>query len=354
MSFLAGLALTLRNSLLRVYPLFRGCADCPDRPPSLRARLAGLPQPDFPVDVVYTWVDGSDPLWRSLRAARGLGAGDENHYRDNGELRWSLRSLERFAPWARRVHIVTDGRIPAWLNTGHDKIRLVTHGEIVPERFLPTFSSRVIEAHIHRIAELAEHYVYFNDDFFLASPCAPGDFFTSNGLPFLFTDWRESRRAGYARQDTPHAVSWSAARNFLEANGLAPAPEVIAAHGPYPQTRKNAADAYAFFEAAVNSFSPGRRPGDIAFYCHGIPLWAYARKTTIPCDLAWYYLNVKRSDRRHCYAALLREKDRGTLGPFFCLNDVGEAGPGNTWRADMEQFLSFFYPEKSSFETGEP
>ena len=350
MKYPARLVLLLRNALLRVFPLFRGCADCPDRPPSLKERLEGLPQPDFPVDVVYTWVDGNDPSWRARRSARGLPAGDDNHYRDNGELRWSLRSLERFAPWAGRVYIVTDGSVPSWLNTEHDKIRLVPHAQIIPESFLPTFSSRVIEAHIHRIAGLAEHYIYCNDDFFLASPCAPGDFFTANGLPFLFTDWRESRRAGYAREDTPHAASWSAARKFLEANGISPAPRVIAAHAPYPQTRSNAAGAYAFFQEAINSFSPVRVPGDIAFYCHGIPLWAYAEKTMVPCDVAWYYINVRRSDRRQCYEALLREKDTGTLGPFFCLNDVGGDGPDNTWRSDMECFLAAFYPEKSSFE----
>ena len=339
------------GAFLRLCPLFRGCADCPDKPPSLGKRLQGLPKPDFPVDVVYTWVDGSDPLWRAEKAARGLGAGDDNHYRDNGELRYSLRSLEIFAPWARRVHVVTDGQRPSWLNAGHEKISLVAHRDIIPEHFLPTFSSRVIEAHLHRIGNLAEHYVYFNDDFFLAAPCAPGDFFTPNGLPHLFTDWRESRRAGYDRADTPHAVSWDAARSFLAANGFSPAPEIITAHAPYPQTRSNAAGAYEFFEAAVNRFSPGRAPGDIAFYCHGIPLWAYARKMAAPCDVAWYYINAKRADRQQCYAALLREKNTGTPALFFCLNDVGEAPPGNTWRAEMERFLSDFYPEKSSFET---
>jgi hypothetical protein len=341
----------LGAAFLRVCPLFRGCAGCPDRPPSLRQRLRGLPEPDFPVDAVYTWVDDGNPRWRAKKAERCPAEADAHHYRDNGELRYSLRSLECFAPWVRRVHIVTDGQRPSWLNADHEKIRLVAHGDIIPERFLPTFSSRVIEAHLHRIGELAEHYVYFNDDFLLASPCLPGDFFTANGLPFLFTDWRESRRAGYARNDTAHAASWAAARDFLAAGGISPAPEVITAHGPYPQTRSNAAGAYAFFEDAVHAFRPERASGDIAFYCHGIPLWAYARKTTVPCDVAWYYINVKRLDRRQCYAAISGEKKSESPPPFFCLNDVGEAPPGNTWRGDMERFLSGFYPKKSSFET---
>jgi hypothetical protein len=340
----------LSGVFLKICPLFRGCATCPDRPLPLGRRLAGLPEPEFPVDLVYTWVDGNDPHWLAKKAAHGLGGEDANHYRNNSELRYSLRSLERFAPWARRVHIVTDGQIPPWLNTRHEKLRLVSHADIIPARFLPTFSSRVIEAHLHRIEGLADHYVYLNDDFFLSASCSAGDFFTANGLPLLFTDWRESRRAGYAGTKTPHAASWAAARNFMTAHGISPAPELITAHGPYAQTRSNAAGAYAFFEEAVNQFRPGRVTGDIAFYCHGIPLWAYARKATVPCDVPWYYINVKRTDRRQCYSILLREKNMGTLPPFFCLNDVGEAPSESAWRTDMERFLSNFYPDASAFE----
>ena len=39
-----------------------------------------------------------------------------SRYRDNNELRYSLRSLAKFAPWIRHVYIVTNGQIPYWLD----------------------------------------------------------------------------------------------------------------------------------------------------------------------------------------------------------------------------------------------
>jgi len=174
---------------------FRGCAPCPARPLPLSSRRTRALTPDFPVDAVYTWVDGSDPALAAKRAAHLL-QGEKNGapgqedalFRDNGELRYSLRSLERYAPWIRRIFIVTDGQTPPWLDTGNPALRVVDHREIIPAEYLPTFSSRVIEAFLHRIPGLAEHFIYFNDDMFLASPCEPGDFFTPNGLPHIFTD----------------------------------------------------------------------------------------------------------------------------------------------------------------------
>jgi hypothetical protein len=347
----------LLERLLKAYPLFRGCAGCPDAFASLRERAAGLPEPDFPVDIVYAWVNGAEPQWRAKRdaylppeAEREELREGESLFRDNDELRYSLRSMAAHAPWARRIHIVTDGQIPAWLNRQHEKIRVTDHKDCIPPEHLPTFNSHVVEAYLHTVEELAEHYIYCNDDFFLAAPCRKGDFFTPNGLPLVFPDWRESRCAGYTRADTPHAVSYRTTRALLEQAGIRPAPGVIAAHMPYPQTKSNAAAAFAFFAERVKAFGKFRAAGDIAMYCHGIPLWAYAHKKTVPCDAPFYYINVKRSDRKACYAALLREKNRGTLPLLFCLNDVGDADPGHLWREDMANFLAAFYPEPSVFE----
>lgn len=50
-----------------------------------------------------------------------------NRFADNEELKYSLRSVQKFAPWIRNIHIVTNGQIPAWLNLEHPKINLVTH-----------------------------------------------------------------------------------------------------------------------------------------------------------------------------------------------------------------------------------
>ena len=43
------------------------------------------------------------------------------------ELRYSLRSLEKHAPWVRHVYIVTNGQIPSWLNLDNPRMTLVSH-----------------------------------------------------------------------------------------------------------------------------------------------------------------------------------------------------------------------------------
>jgi hypothetical protein len=349
-----------RDALITGLPLFNGCAACPDRLASWRERRSRLPVPDFCVDFVFTWVDGADPLHAAKRSRyfskMEQGEDGASHYRDNGELRYALRSLEAYAPWAHRVFLVTDGQIPAWLKADHPKIRVVDHTECIPSPYLPTFSSRVIEAHLHRISDLAEHYVYCNDDFFLLSPCRPEDFFTANGLPYLFTDWKQSRREGYARADTPHAASYANTRAWLESHGFVPAPDVITAHVPYPQTKANAADAYTFYEEFIQAVGREkfRSRNGMVFTCHAVQLWAYAVKRTVPCDMPYYYLNSRRADRKIYYAAMLREKNSDSLPPFLCINDVGEAPEEHTWRKDMRDFLDAYYPEPSSFESGGP
>jgi len=355
---LAGLRQSfVRAALPRMSP-FRGCDPCPARLMPLSRRTAGGPAPDFPVDVVYTWVDGSDPVLAAKRAAH-LPPGErydalrqgENLYRDNDELRYSLRSLDRYAPWVRRVFIVTDGQRPAWL-ADHSRVRVVDHTEIIPAEYLPTFSSRVIEAFLHRIPDLGERYIYFNDDFFLSAPCSPGDFFTPNGLPYLFTDWRRPRRVSYARAATPHTRSHANVRRYLEASGIRPTPTLITAHGPFPQTRRNAADAYAFYEAAVREFAVDkfRSFRGMVFYCHMLPLWAYAMGRGVPCDVPYYYIDIKRPDRLLYYQALIQGRGGDCLPLFFCLNDT-QTWPGATrWREDMAAFLQTGYPDPSPFE----
>lgn len=102
-------------------------------------------------------------------------------FADNNELKYSLRSLEKFAPWVRNIFLVTNGQVPDWLNINHPKIKLVTHDQIFPNKsHLPTFSSPAIEVNLHRIEGLSQRFLYFNDDIFLAKSTLKEDFLTKN------------------------------------------------------------------------------------------------------------------------------------------------------------------------------
>lgn len=152
------------------------------------------------IDLVYLWVDGSDPDWiRKHNAATGTAesdtAGDcRGRYASNDELRYSLRSVENYAPWINRIFIVTDRQTPSWLAIDNPRIRIVDHTEIIPAEFLPTFNSTVIEHCLFRIPGLSERFLYANDDMFFNRPVAPADFFTSEGAPIVRFNRRPFRK----------------------------------------------------------------------------------------------------------------------------------------------------------------
>ncbi len=141
------------------------------------------------MDIVIPWVDGADPAWRKERdrylsgpAKDSLSDESEARFRDEGTLKYLLRSIERFMPWAGTIHFVTWGHTPEWMKTDAQGLHIVNHRDYIPEKYLPTFSSHTIELNMHRIPDLAERFIYFNDDLLVLRPTAKEDFF-KNGLP---------------------------------------------------------------------------------------------------------------------------------------------------------------------------
>jgi glycosyltransferase involved in cell wall biosynthesis len=146
----------------------------------------------FPIDLVYLWVDGSDQKWLKRKNAELIKFGklpveSTGNFRfdDNDELLFSLRSVEKFAPWINHIFIVTDNQIPKWLNTKNPKVTIVDHTEIMPAAALPNYSSSVIEFAIPKIPNLAEHFIYANDDMLFMAHTKPNYFFTKDGTPIM-------------------------------------------------------------------------------------------------------------------------------------------------------------------------
>ena len=140
---------------------------------------------DYPIDIVVPWVDGSDPAWRAERAKYRPELKSDNseaRYREWGLFQYWFRSIEKYAPWVRTVHLITWGHLPSWLNTNHPKLHIVNHRDYIPEEYLPTFNAIPIENNVHRIPGLAEHFILFNDDVYLSRPTVPEDFFV-DGQP---------------------------------------------------------------------------------------------------------------------------------------------------------------------------
>lgn len=136
------------------------------------------------IDLIIPWVNGTDEEWQKEKS-EFTGKGDDdriNRYRDWGIMKYWFRSVEKNLPWIRKIHFVTWGHLPDFLDTTNPKINIVRHSDYIPSEYLPTYNSHTIELNFHRIEGLSEHFIYANDDMFFLKPLKE-DFFFQNGLP---------------------------------------------------------------------------------------------------------------------------------------------------------------------------
>lgn len=144
------------------------------------------------IDIVYLWVDDNDENWRSqkdkwLEIVKGerpvySDAAIAARWRDNGEFRYSLRSVAEYAPWVNHIYIITGfNQVPTWLNTNHPKITIVPHEQIMPADAIPTFNATAIEMCIPNIPGLSERFLLMNDDMFFNRPLSPDFFYDVQG-----------------------------------------------------------------------------------------------------------------------------------------------------------------------------
>lgn len=106
------------------------------------------------IDFVIPWVNGNDPEWikeKSNFEKQSEGDRRDIRFRDWDNLRYWFRAVEAYAPWVNRIHFITWGHLPEWLNTAHPKLNIVTHQDYIPQAYLPTFNSHTIELNMHRI-----------------------------------------------------------------------------------------------------------------------------------------------------------------------------------------------------------
>lgn len=163
---------------------------------------------DFPIDAVVTWVDGNDLVHQEklnrylVQIGRKPRSASRARFNSIGEIDYCIKSLLKFAPFLRRIFIVTDAQMPPMFKfldelslSDREKLVLVDHRQIFPEDVdcLPTFNSLTIETVLHRIPGLSEHFVYLNDDFFLINPVKRQDWF-DEGMPVIRGFWREQRK----------------------------------------------------------------------------------------------------------------------------------------------------------------
>ncbi len=308
------------------------------------------------IDLVYLWVDGNDPVWQAKRN-KYIGKTDESssvnckgRTANNDELKYSLRSIEMYAPWVRKVFIVTDGQVPEWLGTSSTRVGVVDLTEIMPQESLPCFNSSLIERYLYRIPGLSEQFLYSNDDMYLNKALSAGDFFTPEGFPIIRFTWKPFRKLRWFwREKIRKRPLMNYSRTIARASRL-----VYDKYGIYytgmphhnidsylkSDMERVAEDVLREEFSAINK-NRMRSDDDIQRVVFSYIALAEKRGKL-------RYVTQKESmhvaiQKKHHYKRL--EK----LHPlFFCMNDSQSANDSDRMRS--QQYLERRFPEKSSFE----
>ena len=309
----------------------------------------------FPVDVVYTWVDGNDPEWDAAREARISGmegtaqtreASGRARFISRDELRYSLRSVHLFAPWVRNIYVVTSGQVPAWLALDHPGVTVVPHDEIMPADALPTFNSHAIETSLHHIPGLAEHWLYFNDDFFLGRPFRPEALFSPAGLSSVFF-----AQSTIGLTDLPDSAPWLKAawnnRRLLQ-HAFGAVTTNALAHAPYAVRTSVLREIEQRFADVVGATtrSPFRSDTDISTLSSFAQHYGLLTGTAYAAEADTEFVNIANPDLDWQLSQLLhREQD------FFCLGDHHDHG-FRQGRLDelLTTFLREYFPVAAPWE----
>lgn len=316
------------------------------------------------IDIVYTWCDGSDPEFQRQRneTCKKIGIpvkstddqlDTEKRYQNNDELLYSLRSVEKYAPWINRIFIVTNNQCPAWLND-NSKITLVNQNDILPKEIQPIFNSVAIEQYLTEIPSLSEHFLYFCDDMFLNRAVKPTDFFHDDKpivwkmpcpewFDFTVGDWEQT--------------VFNAYRLFLEKRKQY-VPFFQTHHGVDAYTKSVLKEIFAVYpESFVLNSTPFRNPQNIQRILWSYEM-AYSYGSAVKNDM------TGRSDIKSAFAILLRKNAfwnqmyNPAMSDFafslrlflkkpycFCMNNICGV---DTVRA--KAYLQKRFPKKSRFE----
>lgn len=309
----------------------------------------------FPIDMVFSWVDGTDKEWQRARARRmasyvvGEGDDSEARYRQIDELRFALRSVYAFLPWVRNIYIATDSKAPAWL-ADHPRVRIVRSEEFFRDpSVLPTHNSQAVEAQLHRIPGLSDHFIYSNDDMFVGRPLRPEVFFSPGGVSRFI---EAGTRIGLGDNDPARSGFENAARvnRALLRERFDRVITRHLEHAAAPITRTVVEEMEEVFAAefAATAASPFRAKDNISvtnsLYHYYALLTGRAVQNTESNVL---YVDTTT----HKGLGLLKRLGRRRDFDFFCLNDGSfPEVPPDVRARKVTEFLEHYFPLSAPWE----
>lgn len=307
------------------------------------------------VDVVYTWVDDQDPVWQEVynrtKVAYGFTATPDSkvksRFRSRDELRYSMRSIYAFMPFVHHIYIVTFGHQPAWLKP-HKKVTVIHHKDIFKDPGnLPTFNSQAIESQLHRIPNLKEHFIYFNDDVFLGRKVRSRDFFSKHDKIKVLYEKEISPTGPVLATDIAFVASWKNANRLLDAQ-FGQQSRYVLCHAPFALKKSHLQKLEAlfpsvFFSVACHKF---RSPEDYVITCGLVQNYAKnlgSAKSGDLTNITIPFLDDLEANRKRL--KMLYDKKPHT----FCIEDIA-----NTENAaanyQLAQFLNTYFPQKAPWE----
>ena len=328
------------------------------------------------IDFVILWVDGSDPVWLEEKRRYAPSQGDDDRpqrYRDFGLLRYWFRGVERFAPWVRRIHFVTWGHLPPWLNTAHPGLHIVKHSDYLPEAYRPTFNCNTLELNLFRIEGLSEQFVYFNDDMFLLDRVEPEDFFI-HGRPVdmlalqpvvanpknpvmshilindslvicKYFDKRTQMKKWKGKYFCPAYPPKYLIYNLLET--LFPLyTGFYTVHGPSPLLKQSFRELWAREYGLLDEISRKKFRGNADVNQYIFREWEKQQGNFVPANLHRKFCYLDIADRSGRVERVIRGQKR----KLVCLNDADRDFDFESAMASLGAALSSILPEPSRFE----
>ena len=313
------------------------------------------------IDIVYLWVNSNDLNWQKKRQSSfeyffkknsgdiALYANTDGRFRDNDELLYNLRCLEKFYPKHGHIYIITDNQRPYWLSESN-KVTIIDHNEIIPERINPIFASANIESYIHYIPNLSENFFYLNDDIFFGMPVDTNWWFDSKLKYFYENEPHDEYKELQSTLLSPINSSIQSKlwlrekyKNYKHKNfALAHAPR------PYKKSLLFEIEKQAivlFNKIREKNFRTWRTPGIIGDL---VPRWLEYNKYVEIIHSEFIYIE-SGSNKIETELELLSQKF-GKI-PFFCINDTcDDAGKSDNRLKIVKEKMKTLLPNKSSFE----
>lgn len=127
------------------------------------------------MDAVIAYVNGCEKVWRTSFNKYGTDPLQYMKFYDWGTLKYVLRGISTYMPYIKNVFLLVSNieQVPDYVD--QSKVKIVLHKDFIPEEYLPTFNACTIELFMHRIKELDEEFIYFNDDIIPIYPIAYND-----------------------------------------------------------------------------------------------------------------------------------------------------------------------------------